>query len=214
MFGDTFPPTNPLLPSASQTGVPAANPARRLAPQLSNAEQPRSAHRGPSVCPAPSTDGCAPPGAAPRRGRCRAGRSRQGACPARRGRKRRRGGRKRGRRAMDGDLGSQPLSLLPEHALACLTPVQNDSETWTSVSSCRRFRLWTQFSPKMLSAGISVPRFQCQEWGPLPPMGTGWHGDTACPECPQQLRAAPAEGQSGWVFSWCNCTEVHTRRSR
>lgn len=26
-------------------------------------------------------------------------------------------------------------------------------------------------------------------------MGTGWHGDTACPGCPQQLGAVPGVGQ-------------------
>lgn len=102
--------------------------------------------------------------AAPGRGCCKAGRSRQGACPARRGSRRRRGGRERGRRAMDRDLGRFPCS--PRHAPACLTPLRNDSEAWRSISSsCRRFTLRTQFSPKMLPAGISVPRFHWQEGG-------------------------------------------------
>lgn len=56
------------------------------------------------------------------------------------------------------------LSLLPQ-ARSSLTPVQNGSETWASISWCRRCTLWTQFPPKMLSAGISVPRFQWQEGG-------------------------------------------------
>lgn len=212
MFGDTFPPTNPLLPSASRTGVPAANPAGRLAPQLPNAEQPRSGHGVARPCvPHRAQTGALRPGPLPAEnaaGPGAPGRERVPHAAEERGGA---GGRKGGRRAMDRDLGSQPLSLLARHALACLTPVQNDSETWTSVSSCRRFTLWTQFSPKMLSAGISVPRFQWQEGEPLPPMDTGWHGDTACPGCPQQLGAAPAAGQRGWVFSWCNCAEVHTR---
>lgn len=122
------------------------------------------------------------------------------------------GGRRRGWRAVDRALGSLPCS--PRHAPACLTPVQKGSETWTSISSCRRFTVWTQFSPEMLSEGISVPRFQWQAGGALPPVGTGWHGDTACPGCPQQLGAVPASGQRGWVFSWCNCNEVHRSRGR
>ncbi|XP_041345344.1 uncharacterized protein LOC121365316 [Pyrgilauda ruficollis] len=131
VFGDTFPPTNPLLPSAYRTGVPTRKPGTQpCSAAAKRRAAPLGARRGPSVCPVPRTDGCAAPGAAPRRGCCRAGRSRQGACPARRGSKRRRGGMKSGWRDVDRasaagrfpcspilDTGPERLGDLDEHQL-------------------------------------------------------------------------------------------------
>lgn len=69
-------------------------------------------------------------------------------------------------------------------------------------------QLWSKFSPKMLSAGISVPRFTVAGRGLPPPTDTRWDRATVCPGYPQQLGSVPAVWQCRWVFTWCNRTEA------
>ncbi|CAN8203015.1 unnamed protein product, partial [Coccothraustes coccothraustes] len=110
VFGDTFPPTNPLLPSAYPTGVPARKPGTQACSAAAKRRAaPLGSRRGSSVCPVPWTDGCAAPGALPAGDAAGPGAPGREcvphAAPA--------GGAAGGWRAVHRDPGSRPLSLLP-----------------------------------------------------------------------------------------------------
>lgn len=173
---------------------PPANPARRLAPRLPNAERPPGRTARP-VRLSRSEDRWARSPAEDAAGPGAPGRERVPHAAAA-------GGGAGGWRAA-GEPRIETWAAFP--APPCWTPAQNGSETWTSISSCRRFTLWTQFPPKTLSAGISAPRFQWQEGG-LSQLGTQGRR--------RVLGALSSWEKTGWVFSWRNCTEVYTSRGR
>lgn len=115
---------------------------------------------------------------------------------------------------MDPDLGSQLLSLLTraaDAALLCLTPVRNDSKTQASISlSC-----WCSSEGNFPLTGF-LQEFQCpgfsgRKGGAAPTYGhrVGWG--------PLSVLGTPSSWerylqQRGWVFPWCNCSDVDRGR--